>query len=54
VTARLATGSEDQAVKLWHLPSGQELLALPVRQAGVRAIAFNPDGTRGRRDRFVA
>ena len=43
-----ATGSE---VKLWEIPSGREIVTLPVldqgeRPQGVAAVAFTPDGRR--------
>ena len=43
--ARLATASFDRTVRLWHLPSGEELLSLPLDGSGW-GVAFSPDGTR--------
>jgi WD40 repeat protein len=42
---RLATASADGTVKIWDLPTGQELLTLPCPGA-VGRIAFSPDGLR--------
>lgn len=41
---RLATGSYDNAVRLWDVPAGQEELKLTGHQKMITAIAFSPDG----------
>jgi tetratricopeptide (TPR) repeat protein len=41
---RLASASEDKAVKLWDTGSGQELLTFAGHTDGVRSVAFSPDG----------
>jgi WD40 repeat protein len=40
---RLASGSSDQAVKVWNAHTGQQILT--IKGAG-SAVAFSPDGTR--------
>jgi WD40 repeat protein len=42
----LATGSHDQAIKLWDAATGHELIALRGHTGNVYAVAFSPDGTR--------
>lgn len=44
--SRLATGGMDQAIKIWDLPSGQEVLTLRGHQDWVEDLAFTPDGHR--------
>ncbi|MCU0567157.1 MAG: protein kinase [Oculatellaceae cyanobacterium Prado106] len=39
-----ASSSLDDTVKIWHLPSGDELLTLRGHTRGVNAIAISPDG----------
>lgn len=41
----LATGSEDQTVKLWDVASGQELATLQGHTDVVSSVSFSPDGT---------
>jgi tetratricopeptide (TPR) repeat protein len=40
----LATGSEDETVKLWNIFTGQELLTLQANIGSVRSVGFAPDG----------
>lgn len=40
----LASGSDDQTVKLWDLQSGEERRSLPRHRDRVQAVAFSPDG----------
>ena len=40
----LASGSEDQTVRLWDVNTGQSLQTLAGHAKGVRAVAFSPDG----------
>lgn len=40
----LATGGEDNAVRLWSVPDGIEIQAIKAHDGDVRAIAFDPDG----------
>ncbi|MGA2789125.1 MAG: WD40 repeat domain-containing protein [Verrucomicrobiota bacterium] len=40
----LASGSQDQTVRLWQMPDGNALRTIPVDSA-VTAVAFSPDGT---------
>lgn len=41
---RLATGGEDQTIKLWDVSTGQELLTLHGHVGAVHTLAFSPDG----------
>jgi WD40 repeat protein/serine/threonine protein kinase len=41
---QLASGSDDQTVKLWNLATRKEILSLPVRRGGVTCVAFSPNG----------
>jgi WD40 repeat protein len=41
----LASGSWDTTVRLWHVPSAQEIAALRAHHGRVEAVAFSPDGT---------
>jgi WD40 repeat protein len=41
---RLASGGADNAVKLWDVASGRELLSLEGHDRGVNAGGFSPDG----------
>jgi hypothetical protein len=41
---RLASGGQDQTVRLWEVASGKECAALPGGAGPVRALAFSPDG----------
>jgi len=41
---RLASGSDDETVRLWNLKTGAELARLEGRGGGVRALAVLPDG----------
>jgi len=43
---RLASASEDGAVKLWDAATGQVVRTLTGHKEGVRCVAFSPDGTR--------
>src|SRR5262245_43005448 len=40
----LASGSNDQTIKLWDVLTGRELRAIAGHNGGVRAVAFSPDG----------
>ncbi len=40
----LASGSEDQTIKLWKVATGQEVMTLHGHSGIVRSVAFNPDG----------
>ena len=40
----LASGSDDQTVKLWDVESGEERRSLPRHSDRVQAVAFSPDG----------
>jgi WD40 repeat protein len=44
--ARLATGAEDGAARVWDAETGEELLAVRGHAAPVNSVAFSPDGTR--------
>src|SRR5262249_46016182 len=46
--SRLAIGGSGGAVRIYDVPSGQQLFALPSPgdQAGVARLAFSPDGSR--------
>jgi WD40 repeat protein len=41
---RLASGSWDQTVKFWDVPTGQELSTVRSKMKGVQALAFSRDG----------
>jgi WD40 repeat protein len=41
---RLASGSWDQTVKFWDVPTGQELSTVGTKLKEVQALAFRPDG----------
>jgi WD40 repeat protein len=41
---RLATGGDDNTVKIWDVASGRELLTLRGHTAEVYTVAFSPDG----------
>lgn len=48
---RRAASARGDEVKLWEIPSGREILTLPVldpgaRDMGIAALAFTPDGRR--------
>jgi WD40 repeat protein/tRNA A-37 threonylcarbamoyl transferase component Bud32 len=43
---RLATGSDDQTIKLWDTTTGEELFTLRGHTGGVICVAFSPDGQR--------
>ena len=43
---RLATGSDDQTVKLWDAATGEEVLTLRSHTGVVSSVAFSPDGRR--------
>ena len=43
-TARLASGSGNQIIKLWDSASGQLLKTLAGHGAGIYSVAFSPDG----------
>jgi hypothetical protein len=40
----LVTGGVDGAVRLWEVPTGQELFCSPAQGSTVSAVAFSPDG----------
>jgi WD40 repeat protein len=40
----LASGSDDQTVKLWDVETGQEVRTLRGHNGGVWSVAFSPDG----------
>ena len=42
--SRLASGADDHLIKLWHVPTGQELLTIDFHAGGVTGLAFSPDG----------
>jgi WD40 repeat protein/serine/threonine protein kinase len=44
--ARLATGGTDNAIKIWDVASGQEIITLRGHADWIRALTFTPDGTR--------
>ena len=41
---RLATGGEDNTVKIWEVQSGRELATLRGHTADIYSVAFSPDG----------
>ena len=43
---RLASGSDDQTVKIWDTATGKELFALKGHAGAVNSVAFSPDGQR--------
>ena len=40
----VASGSDDNTVKLWEVASGQELRTLQRESDSVNTVAFSPDG----------
>lgn len=42
----LASGSEDQTIKLWDLRTGELLSTLTGHSDGVKSVAFSPDGNK--------
>ncbi|WP_199248326.1 serine/threonine-protein kinase [[Phormidium] sp. ETS-05] len=42
----LATGSDDNTIKLWEIDSGKQLLTLASHSNWVTSLAFHPDGKR--------
>ena len=40
----LATAGWDGVVKLWHVPTGQEMATLEATEGNVWSVAFSPDG----------
>src|SRR5258707_14915870 len=44
--ARLASGGEDQFVRIWEVNTGQCLTTLQGPTDGIRSVAFSPDGAR--------
>ncbi len=45
-SAPTASASEDKAVKMWDLATGQEVLTLKGHTSAVWSVAFSPDGQR--------
>src|SRR5262249_40851586 len=43
---RLATGSNDRAIRIWDAATGQELLVLKGHVWGIHSVCFSPDGKR--------
>src|SRR5256885_929684 len=43
---RLASGADDQTVRLWNAQAGQPLRTLPGHTNGVFSVAWSPDGGR--------
>jgi eukaryotic-like serine/threonine-protein kinase len=43
---RIATGSEDLAIRLWDASTGQQVLTLRGHTAAVTSLAFSPDSHR--------
>jgi WD40 repeat protein len=43
---RLASGSDDNPVRLWDLTTGRESARLEGHTNGVSSVAFSPDGER--------
>lgn len=43
---RLATGADDDTVRIWDSSTGEELGTLRRHRSGVMAVVFSPDGTR--------
>jgi WD40 repeat protein len=43
---RLAGGCGDKTVRLWDLPTGQEVLSLKGPASRVNSVSFSPDGQR--------
>jgi WD40 repeat protein len=41
---RLASGSNDSSVKIWDVPTGEEILTLNHHTSAVTSVAFSPDG----------
>jgi len=45
--SRLATGSDDRSMRLWHLATGQSVLQISgVFNTGLHGLCFSPDGAR--------
>jgi WD40 repeat protein len=40
----IASGSEDNTIKLWNVNTGKELASLSQHEQAVLAVAFSPDG----------
>jgi len=55
--ARAATGSEDNAIKLWDAVTGKEILHLKQHSKEISSVTFSPDGksllTSGRDGRAI-
>jgi WD40 repeat protein len=43
---RVATGSDDQTVRVWDVRTGEALLLLREHRAAVRGVCFDPSGRR--------
>ncbi|KYF94708.1 hypothetical protein BE20_05765 [Sorangium cellulosum] len=43
---RIATGSQDDTVRVWHADGAGEPLVLRASDAPINAVAFSPDGQR--------
>ena len=44
--SRLASGSDDQTVRVWNIATGQVEQTLEGHSATVWSVAFSPDGSR--------
>jgi WD40 repeat protein/serine/threonine protein kinase len=42
--SRLASGADDNLIKLWHVATGQELITIDWHKGLVSGLAFSPDG----------
>ncbi len=44
-SSQLASGSEDETIRLWDVVTGSEISRLTGHKDGVRSVAFSPDGS---------